>query len=74
VLVGALYVGWILGTIGHAPVIVHAAVLGMISGGIIVNVIKGELPGREEGPLAPWVAGALSYTGLLVALIYAEHT
>jgi hypothetical protein len=71
-LASSLVLGWIVTRWLHPPVIIMAAILGTISGGIIMNVLKEELPERESRYL-PWVIGALGYTALLLALIYSER-
>jgi hypothetical protein len=73
VLAAALVVGWIVATLWSPPVAIVAAMLGLLSGGIIVNAIKEELPEQRAGSLAPWVAGALVYALLLLVLAYARH-
>lgn len=73
VLAASVIAGWLLATVWTPPTLATAVVLGLISGGIIMNVIKEELPGHDEGPFAPWVAGALSFMGLLLALEYTAN-
>ena len=71
VLAGSIVVGWLLALVWTPPVVV-AAVLAMIAGGIVLNVIKEELPERGAR-FAPWVAGAVSYTLLLLAFAYSQQ-
>lgn len=73
VLAASLLFGWLLGTLIAPPVVVVASVLGIVAGGIMINVIKDELPERGDGVFSAWVAGAVSYTALLLALMYTEH-
>jgi hypothetical protein len=74
ILAASLLVGWCLGWVWPPPVILTAGVLGLVAGGIITNVIKEELPRRDEEGFSPWLAGALSYSGLLLALEYTAHS
>lgn len=73
VLAAAIVLGWLVATLWSPPVVMVAAMLGLVSGGIIVNVIKEELPGAHSGRLSPWVAGALGYALLLLTLTYAQR-
>jgi hypothetical protein len=69
----ALLVGWALASLWPPPVILTAGVLGIVSGGIITHVIKEELPRKHEEGFSPWLAGALSYAVLLLAIEYSTH-
>lgn len=73
VLAAAIVLGWLIALLWSPPVVVVAAVLGLVSGGIIVNAIKEELPEDRAGRLSPWVAGALAYAVLLLAFAYTQH-
>jgi hypothetical protein len=69
VLAGSIVVGWLVAVLWRPPVVVVATAVGLIAGGIVLNAIKEELPEREAR-FAPWVAGAVGYTLLLLALAY----
>lgn len=73
VLAAAIVLGWLVAMVWSPPVVMVAAMLGLVSGGIIVNAIKEELPEDRAGRLSPWVVGALAYTVLLLALAYTQH-
>lgn len=75
---GALLFGWILGSVWHPPVVIVAALLGLLSGSILLQVVREELEiaaaqaGRARGRNA-FVGGAIGYTALLLALEYSIH-
>ncbi|MBX3156579.1 MAG: hypothetical protein KF773_11305 [Deltaproteobacteria bacterium] len=74
VLAGSLVFGWTLSEmLGHPHVILVAALLGFLSGSIILNSIKEELPGKQQGRFPLFVVGALLYTTILLALAYFSH-
>jgi len=68
----SIVAGWVVGELWQPPVIATAAVLGIVSGGIIAHTIKEELPQRSEERFSPWLAGAISYTALILLLDYTE--
>ena len=65
---GAVLLGWAIGTVTDVPERAIALVLAFIAGGVVLNVIKEELPGEREGRFAPFVAGAALYAVLLQAV------
>lgn len=73
VLAASIVIGWLVAAVWTEPVVVVAAVLGLVSGGIVANVLKEELPETNTGRFSPWVAGALSYAVLLLALKYSQY-
>lgn len=72
-LAGAILLGWALAVLWQPPVVLTAALLGVLSGGIILNVIKEELPREHEGRYRAFVLGVAGYTALLLALGYSLH-
>jgi hypothetical protein len=72
-LAAAPLLGWYLGSHFEEPGIGYSALLGLVGGGIILNVIKEELPEQREGRFSVFVAGALLYSALLLTLAYSEH-
>ena len=72
-LAGALLVGWALAVRWPLPALLVDAVLGLVSGGIILNVIKEEFPDGPETPLSPWIIGAVGYAVLILALTYVQR-
>jgi hypothetical protein len=69
-LAGSIILGWVLVTATRPHVIVVAALLGLLSGGIMLNVIKDEVPDKREGRYALFVLGAVVYASLLLAIRY----
>jgi hypothetical protein len=67
VLAAAVLLGWVLST---AVELTEAAVglpLALVSGAIVLTVMKEELPVGRDGRIAPFVAGAVGYSVLLLA-------
>ena len=65
VIAGAVILGWGLAMSTAIPERVIALVVAFIGGGIILNVLKEELPGERRARFIPFVAGAALYTALL---------
>lgn len=68
VLTAAILIGW---GIGLATQISDAAVgvlFAFLAGGVILNVLKEELPEERQSRFLPFVAGAAGYTALLLLL------
>ena len=58
-------VGWVLGVATEISERVIALVIAFIGGGVILNVLKEELPGERRAYFLPLAAGAALYTVLL---------
>ena len=61
----AVLVGWILGVTTEISERVIALIIAFIGGGVILNVLKEELPGERRAYFLPLASGALLYTVLL---------
>ena len=61
----AVLVGWALGLATEVSERAVALILAFIGGGVILNVLKEELPGERRAQFLPLVAGAALYTVLL---------
>jgi hypothetical protein len=61
----AVLVGWTTGVLTELPERTIALVLAFIAGGIVLNVLKEELPGERRARFMPFIAGAIAYTVLL---------
>jgi hypothetical protein len=73
VLAAAVMVGWAM-TAGARPhVIVIAGLLGILSGSIILTVIKEELPEEGQHRFPMFVFGAVTYAMLLLAMDYIDR-
>lgn len=66
-LAAALIVGWALGLAIPLPPAATAALFALLAGGIVLNVLKEELPEKRESSFLPFCAGVLGFTGLLLA-------
>jgi hypothetical protein len=60
--------GWAVGISVGFSQFFTAALLGFISGGIIMNAMVSELPNEEEGRILYFFFGAAFYTALLIIL------
>lgn len=58
-------IGCALAAAGAVPAGVQYAMLAVIAGGTVINVLRHELPSPESVLVAPFVAGALVYAGLI---------
>ena len=65
VIAAAVLVGWVLGVATEISERALALILAFIAGGVILNVLKEELPGERRAHFLPLVAGAALYTVLL---------
>ncbi len=65
VLVSAILVGWFAAIATDLPERVIALVIAFIAGGVVLNVLKEELPGERLAQFWPFAGGALAYTVLL---------
>lgn len=64
----AILVGWILGLLIELHEAAIASIFAFLSGGILLNVMKEELPGEKQSRIAPFIIGAVSYAILLLTL------
>ncbi|RJP76931.1 MAG: hypothetical protein C4524_09285 [Candidatus Zixiibacteriota bacterium] len=64
---GAVVLGWMAGTQWQVSRAVVAIFYAFLSGGIILNVIKEELPKERESRFWAFALGAAGYTALLLA-------
>lgn len=68
VLAVAILLGWGVGLAGEIPEAARAALLGFLAGGVVLNVLKEELPEERESRFWAFALGAAAYTALLLAL------
>ncbi len=61
----AVLVGWVLGVLTEIPEAAIAVIIAFIGGGVVLNVLKEELPGERRARFLPFAAGAAAYAGLL---------
>ncbi|SDH82130.1 hypothetical protein SAMN05192534_11258 [Alteribacillus persepolensis] len=62
--------GWITGVFAPLPSYMLAMVFAFISGAMILNVLKKELPSEENAHFKTFLAGSLGYTAITLALKY----
>lgn len=60
-------IGWALGAASEMPPLLLSAAFAFLAGGIVLNVLKEELPEDRESRFWAFAAGALGYTALLMA-------
>jgi hypothetical protein len=66
ILVSAIMGGYILGRLTALSELAVLALAAFVSGGIILNVLKEELPEERESRLSAFVLGAIGYAAILV--------
>ena len=65
VIAAGVLVGWLIGVLTEVPERVIALIVAFIGGGVILNVLKEELPGERQARFMPFLAGAVLYTAVL---------
>lgn len=60
-------IGWILGVVTEVSVLLIAGIFAFLSGGIVLNVLKEELPEERESRWWAFALGASGYGALLLA-------
>ncbi len=68
ILAGAVLAGWLLGVTVELPDLAIALLFAFLAGGIVLNVLKEELPEDRQSRFLPFVAGAVGYSVLLTAI------
>lgn len=66
VLIACLFLGWLVGQWIVLPPTAVALVSAFIGGGVIMNVIRHELPAENPHSLPAFLIAALAYTALLL--------
>ncbi|MGD1854913.1 MAG: hypothetical protein ACFB2W_11755 [Leptolyngbyaceae cyanobacterium] len=67
-LAGAIMFGWALGEAFHLEEAAIASIWALVAGGIILNVLKEELPEEQESHFGMFFAGAALYSIVLLAV------
>ena len=65
ILSAAVGVGWVLGTLIELPELAVLGLIALLGGGVILNVLKEELPEERQSRFGALVAGVAGYTVLL---------
>ena len=68
VISAAILLGWAIGAFSQLPEAAIAIVTAFIAGGVILNVLKEELPEERESRFWPFAVGVTVYAALLLAL------
>ncbi len=68
ILSGAVVFGWVIGTQTMISRAFTAVLFAFLAGGVILNVLKEELPKERESQFWMFALGAIGYSGLLLAL------
>lgn len=66
VLAAAVLAGWGSGTMIGIPTSVVCVLIGLVSGGVIMNSMIAELPREGEGKFLPFVSGAGAYAAIVL--------
>lgn len=69
ILAMAVLAGWAVGQWLELPKALVSAAMAFVSGGIILNILKEELPEEKQSRFLPFVAGAFVYS--VIAMAYA---
>jgi zinc transporter ZupT len=67
-LAGAVLLGWLLGVLVELPEVALIAVFAFLAGGVVLNVLKEELPEERKSSLLPFLIGVGGYGALLSVL------
>ncbi len=68
ILAAAIIIGWVLGSSTEIDQAAIAVLFAFLAGGVVLNVLKEELPEERESRFWSFVLGAAIYTALLLAL------
>jgi hypothetical protein len=68
ILAFAVLAGWLVGVVAGVPERAIALIIGFIAGGVILNVMKEEVPGERQARFLPFVVAAAAYAALLQAV------
>ncbi|MFD2705954.1 hypothetical protein [Salibacterium lacus] len=67
-LAAGILLGWVIGVFAPMPSYMLGVVFAFISGAMIMNVLKKELPSEENAHFRTFLGGALGYTVLTIAM------
>lgn len=68
VLTGSLAAGWVLGYLTELSELEIAVLASFLAGGVVLNVLKEELPEERKSRILPFILGALGYTAILLLI------
>ena len=67
ILAAAPVLGWLLGLAARVPPLLLASLFAFLAGGVVLNVLKEELPEERQSRFSAFAAGAAAYAALLLA-------
>ncbi|MEM8806096.1 MAG: hypothetical protein AAGF01_08725 [Cyanobacteria bacterium P01_G01_bin.38] len=65
-LAASIFIGWAVGQSAHFNAAAVAAIWALVAGGIILNVMKEELPEKQESHFGLFMTGAVIYAAVLL--------
>ena len=68
ILAAAVICGWVIGTQTEISQAFTATLFAFLAGGVVLNVLKEELPQERESRFWTFAVGAIGYTGMLLTL------
>lgn len=74
VLAGAAIAGWACGLLGEIPKPILCILLGLVSGGVIMNSTIMELPREKEGKFWSFLLGAFAYAVIVLLAVGSRAT
>lgn len=66
ILAVAVIVGWLTGIVFDLPLYLVSLLIAFLSGGIILNILKEELPAERQSRFVPFLLGGVAYAILLL--------
>ncbi len=66
ILSAAVFLGWSIAVVTDIPEYIIALLISFLAGGIVLNVLKEELPEARRSRFGPFAAGAAAYAALLL--------
>lgn len=66
IIAGAVLLGWAMGMMIDLPGIAVGGLFAFVAGGVVLNVMKEELPEDRQSRFWPFAAGAIIYSALVV--------
>lgn len=67
-LAGAVVIGWVIGVFTEISEAALAVLIGFLAGGVILNVLKEELPEERRSRFSAFLLGAAAYSALLIVV------
>jgi hypothetical protein len=66
ILTGSIFLGWLLGVFSSVSPLGIGVIFGLVSGGVILNTLKEELPEERRSNFLAFLGGCLIYSALLL--------